>query len=483
MTAALWHRLRALATPARLPWLLALLLALVLLGPAQPLRVRIDLLAHDLVSTLASVGRPGQATDPTDSTGPVIIAIDDASLQALGAWPWPRTLHAELIDTLRRAGVQAIGYGVMFAEPSRQPEDDLRLAAAMRAQGRVVLPVLPLRDGSGRPQGALEPLPLLAASAAALGHAEAPIDADGRIRGLALQAGSGSQRWEALPLALQRVAATGSGGSPDSTLTAPPPGSDPAWPWWRHDLRLLPDRPARLHEMSALDLLGDPARAGVLLGRSVWVGVTATGIDPALPTPGPAGQVELLSTVQWQARVQAALEQGTLVRPLDGLWPGLLTLLPLLGMLLRQQPASPALALGWLLLPWAVATLLLTTQALWLPIGTLACAGALALLLERLMALQTARRGLREERELALATLQVLGEAVISLDGQGRIVQLNARARQWLGAGAAPGQALAALLRMPELDRRILLQALDDSRHQSAPLTPDLPLRLPPRPR
>ncbi|WP_162177958.1 putative bifunctional diguanylate cyclase/phosphodiesterase, partial [Sphaerotilus natans] len=35
-----------------------------------------------------------------------------------------------------------------------------------------------------------------------------------------------------------------------------------------------------------------------------------------------------------------------------------------------------------------------------------------------------------------------------------------------------------ALLRMPELDRRILLQALDDSRHQSAPLTPDLPLRL-----
>ena len=77
-----------------------------------------------------------------------------------------------------------------------------------------------------------------------------------------------------------------------------------------------------------------PARAGALLGRSVWVGVTATGIDPALPTPGRAGQVDLLSTVQWQARVQAALEQGTLVRPLGGLWLWLLTLLPLLGMLL-----------------------------------------------------------------------------------------------------------------------------------------------------
>ena len=482
MTGTSWRGLRALAAPARLPWLLALLLALALLGPAQPLRVRIDLLVHDLVSTLASARLPGQATDPADGTeGPVIIAIDDASLQALGPWPWPRTLHAELIDTLRRAGVQAIGYGVMFAEPSRQPEDDLRLAAAMRAQGRVVLPVLPLRDGSGRPQGALEPLPLLAASAAALGHAEAPIDADGRIRGLALQAGSGLQRWEALPLALQRVAATGSGGgggSPGRRLTEPPPEPDPTLPWWRHDLRLLPDRPVRLHVISAIDLLGDPARAGALLGRSVWVGVTATGIDPALPTPGRAGQVDLLSTVQWQARVQAALEQGTLVRPIDGLWLWLLTLLPLLGMLLRPVPASPALALGWLLLPCAAATLLLTTQALWLPVGTLACAGALALLLERLMALQGARRGLREERELALATLQVLGEAVISLDGQGRIVQLNARARQWLGADAAPGRALAPLLRMPALDRRILLQALDDSRHQTAPLTPDLPLRL-----
>ncbi|MFM2345758.1 MAG: hypothetical protein RL654_511 [Pseudomonadota bacterium] len=479
--------LHALAAPARLPWLLALLLALGLLGPAQLLRVRIDLLAHDLVSMLASA-LAGDRADHTDGAAPVIIAIDDASLQALGPWPWPRALHAELIDTLRRAGVQAIGYGVMFAEPSRQPDEDLRLAAAMRAQGRVVLPVLPLRDGAGRPQGQLEPLPLLAGSAAALGHAEAPIDADGRIRGLALQAGSGLRRWEALPLVVQRIAATGSGGAPIAPRSAEvQPGPDQARPWWRHELRLLPGGLLRTHEISAVDLLNDPARsAGLLLGRSVWVGVTATGIDPALPTPGPAGQVELLSTVQWQARVQAALEQGTLVRPLDGAGPGLLTLLPLLGLLLRPLPAGraatqslpPMLALAWLLLPWGTAVLLLLTQALWLPIGTLACAGSLGLLLERLMALRMARRGLRQERELALATLQVLGEAVISLDGQRRIVQLNARARQWLGAGAQPGQALEPLLRMPALDRRILLQALDDSRHQTTPLMPDLPLRL-----
>ena len=37
-------------------------------------------------------------------------------------------------------------------------------------------------------------------------------------------------------------------------------------------------------------------------------------------------------------------------------------------------------------------------------VGTLACAGALALLLERLMALQGARRGLREEREALVPT-------------------------------------------------------------------------------
>ena len=51
--------------------------------------------------------------------GIVVVAIDEPSFAEIGLqWPWPRTLHAELISALRRAGVKAIGLDLVFAEPS-----------------------------------------------------------------------------------------------------------------------------------------------------------------------------------------------------------------------------------------------------------------------------------------------------------------------------------------------------------------------------
>ena len=58
-----------------------------------------------------------------------IVAIDEDSLQRLGSWPWPRALHAALIDRLRAAGARAIAYDVLFVEPS--PTDE-KLGKAMR---------------------------------------------------------------------------------------------------------------------------------------------------------------------------------------------------------------------------------------------------------------------------------------------------------------------------------------------------------------
>ena len=48
-----------------------------------------------------------------------IVDLDDESLAAVGQWPWPRTVLAQLIDRLNRAGVAAIGFDVLFAEPDR----------------------------------------------------------------------------------------------------------------------------------------------------------------------------------------------------------------------------------------------------------------------------------------------------------------------------------------------------------------------------
>lgn len=46
-----------------------------------------------------------------------IIGIDDASLATLGPWPWPRDVHAKLIDQLSAAGAKSIVLTSSFAEP------------------------------------------------------------------------------------------------------------------------------------------------------------------------------------------------------------------------------------------------------------------------------------------------------------------------------------------------------------------------------
>jgi len=66
---------------------------------------------------------------PFDPTLPVkIIDIDDASLERLGQWPWPRILLARLVDRLTQAGAATIAFDIVFAEPDQSsPGTALRL--------------------------------------------------------------------------------------------------------------------------------------------------------------------------------------------------------------------------------------------------------------------------------------------------------------------------------------------------------------------
>ncbi len=47
-----------------------------------------------------------------------IVDLDDATLERLGQWPWPRTLVAQLVDRLQRMGA-VIVFDIVFAEPDR----------------------------------------------------------------------------------------------------------------------------------------------------------------------------------------------------------------------------------------------------------------------------------------------------------------------------------------------------------------------------
>jgi adenylate cyclase len=54
-----------------------------------------------------------------------IIAIDEKSLKEVGQWPWPRAVHAELVQKLKQDGVKCVFYDVYFPEPERTQEQML----------------------------------------------------------------------------------------------------------------------------------------------------------------------------------------------------------------------------------------------------------------------------------------------------------------------------------------------------------------------
>ncbi len=57
-----------------------------------------------------------------DEIPPVaLVVIDDKSLQSIGAWPWPRTLVADMIQRLSDTGAQAIGVMLLYSQEELNP--------------------------------------------------------------------------------------------------------------------------------------------------------------------------------------------------------------------------------------------------------------------------------------------------------------------------------------------------------------------------
>ncbi len=113
------------------PAVVALAWAAIALGSATTTWRLWELRGFDVLTRLDS----GRA-----SAAPItIVGIDEASFGELRQqWPWPRSLHGQLVDSLTRAGAKVIAFDVVFSEPSDAAEDE-RFAAAIRRAGNVVL--------------------------------------------------------------------------------------------------------------------------------------------------------------------------------------------------------------------------------------------------------------------------------------------------------------------------------------------------------
>ena len=273
----------------------------------------------------------------------VIVDIDEKSLAELGRWPWSRNLMAELLDRLlERQRVALVAFDVVWAEHDASSGIDVldqvardlpqlrsayaklrpgldfdgRFAAAM--QGRPVVlgyyfnsearavrvnaipkPVLPAGSFEGRRaefhqwQGYTGNLPPYVQSAAAAGHITQLSDADGVLRRLPLLVEFDGAYYEAFSLAVFRtLLARSLGAAPaiepgfkDDALETLKVGPFEI-PVDENAATLIPYRgKASFQYVPAADVLKDRLAPGILEGKIVLVGATASTLGDMRSTP------------------------------------------------------------------------------------------------------------------------------------------------------------------------------------------------------
>jgi adenylate cyclase len=311
----------------------AIPLAAALLGGALGLFTffqNIELQTYDL--RIAATARPSAPAKDI-----VLIAIDDESIRRMeplvGRWPWPRLVHATVIDYLAAAGARVIGYDILFAERDVRKfmvgdtewtgeESDAALVESTKKAGTVVYiaeassgeladPSRALKEnldapalraqvpptGCAEPRPRLTPpFPALADVSRGIGHSLFILDADGPLRRLSPVVQVGDRRFPSFALATTMAAGT-------------TPRLNPRIDYSGNCAEMLPWRgPAQNlagHETftsyafydvfySQQQILEgqkpgiDPA---LFKGRIVIVGATAEGLKDAFTTPFPRGAI------------------------------------------------------------------------------------------------------------------------------------------------------------------------------------------------
>lgn len=197
----------------------------------------------------------------------VLVAIDARSIAAIGVWPWPREVHANLIKTLDEAGATDIVFDVDFSARST-PEADQRLGVAIGdAKAGIALPAFaqPAIDEDGSTFLHINrPLPELESHAWTVLVNVIP-DADGIIRRYPVTGDLNGERLPSLGGYLSGFEAVG-----DAPMTI--------------DFSIRSDSFA---VVSAIDVLNQRIEAlETVAGRAAVIGATAIELGDRFNVPG-----------------------------------------------------------------------------------------------------------------------------------------------------------------------------------------------------
>ena len=291
-----------------------------------------------------------------------IVAIDESSLGSIGLWPWPRDVHARLIERLAAARPVAIGYDVLFIEPSAQDAD---LARALSRAGDVVLPLTFFVPGNnGAPFDLQAPIGPIAAAARAVGHADLTPDQDGIVRRASLIGGTRAAHWPDFAEQVNRLVT----GHVSPAFQRSAKTALPADRFGFSSPILIPfSGSAGFHRTVSFGaVLRGEVPAELLAGRVILVGSTASGSGDQYPVPsGAMPGVEILANL-----IDALVDD----RAIHQVGPGMMlcaALVPLAILLLALLALPPrinvVLGLALMLLVIGMSAGLLVWADIWLP--------------------------------------------------------------------------------------------------------------------
>lgn len=277
----------------------------------------------------------------------VVIGIDEASLEALGPFPWPRSVHGRLLRVLKARGAHRVFFDLVFDTPgARGEQDDLEFARALKETGIGVLAV-GVGEEDARDNRVSPLLPMFEENAA-VGVINRKRDPDGVLRWGILAVAAVDPPAPSAALQLFR---TGREGEPveyraDSlkvgTTVIPTSGSEP----FEVPIRYRsPRQPVSYARVLAGDLEGVPLEGALVL---VGLNVQDPTVDTFETPLGPRKGVEV------HAAILDTLLGGQVLRRVGPGWDFLATLAmcSLVGFLVRRSPgvgigaAATALAVG-----------------------------------------------------------------------------------------------------------------------------------------
>lgn len=246
----------------------------------------IELPARDLALRVL----PARAAASTAVAG-----IDEASLRAVGPWPWARATLAAIVNRAADAGARGVVLDILLADA--RPGDELLAAAARR------VPTLAVAALDEQGQWHL-PVPALAAAMTPV-HGNFEIDHDGIVRRF-----SATKQSEDRSLVALSVEAA-------SLITgAPVPVGRSLAPSFR-------TRPNKIPMISAAGLLrGDSHAAATLRGKLVFIGPVAIALGDRVLTPTSSRRVADPGVTVHAAATESMI-RGEVIRELPPIESGL----------------------------------------------------------------------------------------------------------------------------------------------------------------